>query len=236
MAHFSTIHEKSNLLISDEPSTVKRMNLKLRIALARVFHWMFPVHQSTQISVFLLSNIPLTCSFQELLTAAQQESYPTMWTLTSNVPQKLFQYGRNTALFCLTCFPFFRTSPIYSVTATYCLCSENNCNPPIHPVIRRRSKPLKSGGKTVYFANQQEESNGSIRRNSVLIAAVFMIISVWHYLFVLLLIYKYECLRFMNDDWVSTSLRFVLKNKKILQSSEIVSSVWKMILPINDLS
>ncbi|EFO86253.1 CRE-HOT-7 protein [Caenorhabditis remanei] len=71
-----------------------------------------------------------------------------------------------------------RTSPIYSVTATYCLCSENNCNPPIHPVIRRRSKPLKSSGKTVYFANQQEESNGSIRGNSVLIAAVFMIIVV----------------------------------------------------------
>ncbi|KAF1765330.1 hypothetical protein GCK72_005282 [Caenorhabditis remanei] len=71
-----------------------------------------------------------------------------------------------------------RTSPIYSVTATYCLCSENNCNPPIHPVIRRRSKPLKSSGKTVYFANQQEESNGSINRKGVLIAAILMIVVV----------------------------------------------------------
>ncbi|EGT44795.1 hypothetical protein CAEBREN_14276 [Caenorhabditis brenneri] len=57
---------------------------------------------------------------------------------------------------CFTKTISIRTSPIYTVTATYCMCTENNCNPPIHPVIRRRSKPLKSTGKTVYASNRDE--------------------------------------------------------------------------------
>ncbi|UMM18221.1 hypothetical protein L5515_014385 [Caenorhabditis briggsae] len=62
---------------------------------------------------------------------------------------------------CSTKTISIRTSPVYSVTATFCLCSENNCNPPIHPMIKSRSKPLKSvAGKTVYAANQEELSNG----------------------------------------------------------------------------
>ncbi|CAB54445.2 Homolog of Odr-2 (Two) [Caenorhabditis elegans] len=79
---------------------------------------------------------------------------------------------------CTTKTISIRTSPIYSVTATYCLCSENNCNPPIHPVIRRRSKPVKNSGKTVYFANQSDRISNSVDNLRCFLSFLYLILIV----------------------------------------------------------